>query len=124
MDDRRFDPDCIFCRIAEGSIPSRKIHETDDLIAFHDVSPQAPVHALIIPKAHHRDLCDDVSDELIGTLFSAVPTVARMLGVDESGFRTVVNTGSDAGQTVFHVHIHIIGGAPMAERMVRLTSED
>lgn len=112
--------DCIFCKIASGEIPAREIYRDDEIVAFHDVSPQAPVHALIIPIAHHANLGDDVSERLMGRLFSLVPRIARELGVADSGYRTIVNTGADAGQTVHHLHVHVIGGAPMTERMVNL----
>lgn len=123
MAHRPTDPDCIFCRIAEGTIPARVIHETDDLIAFHDVNPQAPVHALIIPKAHYENMLDDIPADLVSAVFNEVPVVARMLGLDEGGFRTITNSGPDSGQTVYHLHVHLIGGASMEERMVRLQSE-
>ncbi len=119
MSERTAVPDCIFCKIASGEIPVNFIYEDDAVVAFHDASPQAPVHALVIPREHHDNLGDDVDQELMGRLFSVVPRIAEQLGVAESGYRTVVNTGPDSGQTVHHVHVHVIGGAPMGERMVK-----
>lgn len=110
--------DCIFCKIANGEIPSSIFYETDDLVAFDDLSPQMPVHCLIVPKEHYASLADGVPAELLGKLLEAVPVVAHLKGVDESGFRTIINTGSDAGQTVLHLHVHVLGGAPMGEGMI------
>lgn len=113
---------CIFCMIASGEIPSNKIFENEHVLAFHDVSPQAPVHALIIPKRHYASVVDDVPVELLGEVFAAVEHVADTLGIKDKGFRTIVNTGVDGGQTVFHLHVHVLGGAPMGERMVHLAA--
>jgi histidine triad (HIT) family protein len=86
------------------------VYEDDEFIAFPDVHPQAPVHALIIPKAHFATLADITDDGLMGRAFLAACEVARRLGVDQEGFRTVVNTRDNGGQTVYHVHIHVLGG--------------
>ena len=111
--------DCIFCKIANGEIPSSIFYETEDLVAFDDLNPQMPVHCLIVPKAHYANLAADVPGEVFAKLFAAVPVVAHMKGIDESGYRVVINTGKDAGQTVQHLHVHVLGGAPMSERMFK-----
>lgn len=103
--------DCIFCRIARGEIPSRKVHEDDALIAFHDIHPAAPVHLLIIPKAHIATLAD-VEDEhvdLLGRMLHLAPRLAAEHGAT-NGFKTLINTGRDGGQEVWHLHMHVMGG--------------
>jgi len=108
--------DNIFARIARGDITVETIYEDDSVIAFRDIAPQAPVHALVIPR---RDVVDvlglDPSDPaLAGNLLLACAEVARRLGIDASGFRVVINTGADGGQTVPHLHAHVLGGRPLA----------
>lgn len=105
--------DCIFCKIARGEIPSTIVYEDDLVLAFEDLSPQMPVHTLIIPREHHANIGDDVPDELMGHLFNTVKKVAAIKGIDQSGYRVIVNTGKDAQQTVHHLHVHVLGGAPM-----------
>lgn len=103
---------CIFCKIAEKEIPCKLIMENDDVIAFHDLNPQAPVHALIIPKKHYSSL-DEVDDiEILGKLLASAKDVANKLNIN-GAYRTVVNTGEQAGQTVFHIHLHVLGGRPL-----------
>ncbi|SHE10391.1 bis (5'-nucleosyl)-tetraphosphatase [Chlamydia abortus] len=104
--------DCIFCKIIEGSIPSKKIYENDKVLAFHDIQPAAPVHALIIPKKHIATM-NDVQEEdveVIGEIHLAAQEVAKQLGVHESGYRLLNNCGKNAGQVVFHLHYHLLGG--------------
>ena len=105
------DPDCIFCKIVAGRIPARKVHEDDDLLAFHDINPWAPVHVLIIPKRHIATLYEVTVAEqaLLGRMLVLAPKLMRELGVD-NGFRTLVNTGADGLQEVFHLHMHAYGG--------------
>lgn len=105
--------DCVFCKIAAGEIPATLVYEDEDVIAFEDLNPQTPVHTLLIPKEHYSSISDDIPAELLGKLFSKVPKVAALKGVDERGYRIVVNKGKDGRQTVFHLHIHILGGATM-----------
>lgn len=105
--------DCIFCKIAAGEIPATVVYEDDLVIAFDDLSPQMPVHTLIIPKEHHANIADNIPDDLMGHLFNTVKKVAALKGVAESGYRVIVNTGDDAQQSVHHVHVHVLGGAPM-----------
>lgn len=107
--------DCIFCKIAQHEIPVQAIYETESLIAFDDAYPQAPVHCLIIPKRHYKDIADGVPASLMAELFSAANKLAEIKGVDKTGYRLVVNKGKDAGQTVFHLHIHLLGGTSMQE---------
>jgi len=112
--------DCIFCRIARGEIPSRKVYEDDELFAFHDIHPAAPVHFMLVPKLHVASLMEADSSHaaLLGKMLLLAPRLAREQGLD-NGFRTVINTGKDGGQEVFHLHIHIIGGGhipPMVRR--------
>lgn len=105
------DPNCIFCKIVAGQIPSRKVHEDDELIVFHDIAPWAPVHVLIVPKQHIATMYDaDASHAaMLGRMTALAPVLMRQLGVT-NGFRIVVNTGHDGGQEVQHVHMHVMGG--------------
>ena len=104
--------DCIFCKIVAGSIPAAKIYEDDRAVVFRDINPQAPTHALVIPRAHVASLDEatEGDEALLGHLLLVAARVARDEGLAESGYRTVVNTGPGAGQTVFHVHVHLLGG--------------
>ena len=104
--------DCIFCKIVAGEIPAAKVYEDERAVAFGDINPQAPTHALVIPRAHVASLSDaSESDEaLLGHLLHVAARVAREAGHADSGFRTVINTGAGAGQSVFHVHVHVLGG--------------
>jgi histidine triad (HIT) family protein len=103
---------CIFCKIANGEIKVQPIIETEHYISYNDISPQAPVHALIIPKKHFDSLNDVDDKDLLGDLLEGVKKTALKLGVGQD-YRTVINTGKGAGQTVFHVHFHILGGRQM-----------
>ncbi len=111
--------DCLFCKIAAGEIPSTKVYEDDEVLAFRDIAPQAPTHVLVIPKKHVSGWYDakDESDEALAHLMRAAATVARMEGLVESGFRVVSNCGPDAQQTVPHLHLHVLGGKAMAGEM-------
>lgn len=109
---------CIFCKLASKELPTSVVYETDHVLAFEDNAPIAPVHVLVIPKDHYRDISDGVPSELMAELFHAVNEVARIKGIDKSGYRVVTNCGKDAGQTVFHFHIHVVGGAKVAKEMV------
>lgn len=107
------DPDCLFCKIAKGEIPSTKVYENDTVYAFEDVNPMMPVHVLVVPKNHYRNIADSIPDQEMADLMQAAGEVARLKGVAESGFRLVANTGDDACQTVHHAHVHVLGGARM-----------
>ncbi|MCZ2128334.1 MAG: histidine triad nucleotide-binding protein [Anaerolineales bacterium] len=107
--------DCIFCKIIQGEIPSAKVYEDDSLVAFRDIQPAAPTHILIVPKKH-IDSVNALAPEdeaLIGKMFSVAKEIAAQESVAEKGYRLVVNTGAEAGQTVFHVHLHLLGGRDM-----------
>lgn len=103
--------DCIFCKIVRGDIPSNKVHEDDALIAFHDIRPAAPVHLLIVPKVHIPTLSDtdDGHVTLLGKMLRLAPTLAAAHGA-QGGFKTLINTGKDGGQEVWHLHMHVLGG--------------
>lgn len=107
---------CLFCKIAAREIPARVIHETDTLLAFHDISPAAPVHVLIVPKRHIATLVDLTQEEapLVGDMVITARTLAESLGVATRGFRLVWNAGADGGQSVFHIHLHLLGGRGLA----------
>ena len=111
---------CIFCMIATGQVPTSFVYEDDTVVAFRDLHPQAPVHVLVVPREHYTGLGDDVPDVVLAAMLAAVPRVAQATGIAESGYRAIINTGPDAGQTVAHLHLHVLGGAPMSEGMVRL----
>jgi histidine triad (HIT) family protein len=104
---------CIFCRIIAGEIPSAKVAETSTAIAIRDVAPAAPVHVLVIPKVHITSLADATDSALLGELVTLAAAVARSEGIDSSGYRTVINTGADGGQSVSHLHLHVLGGRAM-----------
>jgi len=106
-------PDCIFCRIARREIPSNIVYESDDCVAFRDVNPQAPVHILVVPREHVPSLSETSDASLVGRLSIVAAELAKKEGIADSGYRTVINTNSDAGQTVFHIHLHLLGGRPM-----------
>lgn len=103
--------DCLFCRIVAGEVPAEVVHSTDRTLAFRDVGPQAPTHVLVVPRAHHADVADvaDADPALLADVMAAAVAVARQEGL-ESGFRLVANTGEDGGQTVHHLHVHVLGG--------------
>ncbi len=106
--------DCLFCRIARGEIPVPFVYENDDCIAFRDINPQAPVHVLVIPRTHVASLDQADDPALVGRLALVAAEIARAEGIAVSGYRTVMNTNADAGQTVFHLHLHLLGGRSLA----------
>ena len=108
--------DCIFCKIASGAIPSKKVYEDDQLIAFHDIAPQAPVHVLVVPKKHISGVNELAAEDaaLLGHVFFVIQQLVRELKIDESGYRVVVNSGRDGSQSVPHLHFHVLGGRPLA----------
>jgi histidine triad (HIT) family protein len=103
---------CLFCRIASGAIPARIAYEDDEILAFYDIDPRAPVHVLLIPRVHIASVNEIQSDHAptVGRLYIAAAQIARELGVADSGYRLVMNNGADAGQTVDHIHLHLLGG--------------
>ena len=104
--------DCLFCKISRGEIPSDKLYEDDDIFVFRDIDPQAPVHFLVIPKQHIQSV-DELTEEngaLLGRAFSVIARLCRELGVAANGYRVVTNTGKDGGQSVAHLHVHVLAG--------------
>jgi histidine triad (HIT) family protein len=104
--------DCIFCKIVAGEIPAKLVYEDERAVAFRDINPQAPTHALVIPRAHVASLNDagEADEALLGHLLRVAARVAADEGHSETGYRTVINNGVGAGQTVFHIHVHVLGG--------------
>ena len=107
---------CLFCKIIAGEIPSSKVYEDDRLFAFNDINPQAPMHVLVVPKRHIATLNDVTAgdDDLIGALVRTGAAIAKQQGFDGPGFRTVFNCNAQAGQTVFHLHLHVLAGRSLA----------
>ena len=110
--------DCIFCKIANGEIPSDFLFEDENVVAFRDLNPQAPTHVLVVPKRHHQNIVDGVPSETLASMTAAVDAVATAEGIKESGFRCIMNTGAAAGQTVMHLHMHVLGGKPLGEGLL------
>lgn len=112
MADGRPQPDCLFCKIVAGEIPATVVRETDLTVAFKDINPQAPVHDLIVPRAHYRNAVELAANapELTAALLVEAGEVAKAEGIADGGYRVVFNTDEHAGQTVFHVHAHVLGG--------------
>ncbi|WP_447977698.1 histidine triad nucleotide-binding protein [Candidatus Nitrospira bockiana] len=107
--------ECLFCKIAARQIPSKTVYEDDRVLAFEDINPQAPVHLLVIPKRHVASVQECADDPgLVGHLLLAATKLAEKKGIATSGYRLITNTGPHAGQTVFHLHVHLLGGRPMA----------
>lgn len=109
--------DCIFCKIAAHEIPSSVVYEDDQVIAFDDLNPQAPVHTLVIPKRHYANIVDGVPAETLAAMTHAIGEVARAKGLTD-GFRVIANTGAAAGQTVMHFHMHVLGGTSLGENLL------
>jgi histidine triad (HIT) family protein len=105
-------PDCLFCKIVEGDVPASIVHRDEHLIAFKDINPQAPLHVLIVPRRHIASLnaLGPEDDDLVGEMVRRAGAIARDHGVADTGYRTVFNCNADAGQTVFHIHLHVLGG--------------
>jgi len=106
---------CIFCAIAENKIPTKIVYEDTEIIAFHDINPQAPIHVLVIPRKHIEKVSEatEADQELLGKIILVGNQIAKKLGIDESGFRMVINNGRDGGQHVYHIHLHVLGGRKM-----------
>jgi len=111
--------DCIFCKIIAGEIPSKKIYEDDEMLAFHDIKPAAPVHFLVVPKKHINNLLEiEASDApLLGKMLHKAQEIAKQQGCEEKGGRFLINAKSDGGQTIDHLHIHFLGGRALGLRM-------
>jgi len=104
---------CLFCKVASGEIPATVVKRADGLLAFQDINPQAPTHLLVIPTTHIASLKDATDDSLLGRMLGFARDLAREVGIAERGYRIVVNTNADGGQTVFHLHLHLLGGRAM-----------
>lgn len=113
--------DCVFCKIIKGDIPSEKVYEDEDILAFKDINPAAPIHVLIIPKKHIATLMEVTQEdsELMAKILQTVQKVAKIMGVEEKGFRLIANCGPDSGQEVMHIHFHLLAGKVMGPKIVR-----
>ena len=111
---------CIFCKIINGEIPSSKVYEDEKILAFNDINPVAPVHVLIVPRKHIKNISvlEEGDEKYIISITKAIKEIARKKGVLESGFRIINNCGIDAGQTVMHLHFHLIGGKSLGEKII------
>ena len=105
--------DCIFCKIVKKQIPSSIVYEDDEVVAFNDIAPQAPVHIIVIPKTHVATVAELDDMDVVRDLYSVMKKIAQEKGVDKTGYRIVVNHGKDAGQAVPHLHFHLLGGRPL-----------
>ena len=115
--------DCIFCKMVRGEIPVTPVYQDELVMAFDDISPQAPVHTLVIPREHYTDFGDGVPADTLAAIFQAVPVVAQAKGIADSGYRVIVNNGADANQSVMHLHIHVLGKRAMRHTMVTFLDE-
>ena len=109
--------DCIYCKIVKGKIPSTKVYEDENVYAFKDINPAAPIHVLVIPKEHTTNILDTKS-ETIAKIFEAINKIAEQLGIDKDGFRVINNCGKDAGQEVMHVHFHMLAGRVLGPKII------
>lgn len=112
--------DCLFCKIISGDIPSKKVYEDDFVYAFYDINPVAPVHVIVVPKMHieSANAVDGTNSEYVKCIFEAIPKIAKELGVSEDGYRVITNIGENGGQTIKHLHFHVIGGTKLGEKLV------
>lgn len=112
--------DCIFCKIIKGEIPSNKVYEDDEVLAFHDINPAAPIHILVIPKKHISMLTDLKKEDeaLIGKIYTTINKIAEKEGFKNQGYRIIANCGKDSGQEVMHIHFHILGGKQLGDKIV------
>lgn len=112
--------DCVFCKIIKGEIPSEKVYEDEEIIAFKDIQPAAPIHVLVIPKKHIENLLEVKEEDsyLIAKIYQVINKIAKTLEIEKEGFRVIVNCGKDAGQEVMHVHFHLLAGKKLGEKIV------
>lgn len=112
--------DCIFCKIIKKEIPSKIVYEDDDVLAFEDINPVAPVHILVIPKKHIDSVMqiDEIDEQLVGKMYSAIKKIANQLNLSQNGFRVITNCGEDAGQIIHHIHFHVLGGKHLGPKLV------
>lgn len=110
---------CIFCKIIKGEIPSKKVYEDDKVLAFHDINPEAPVHVLVVPKEHIESVngINESNADVVSHIFLTINKIVKDLGIAESGYRVITNTGKDGGQTVSHMHFHVIGGRELPMKL-------
>lgn len=111
---------CIFCKIIKGDIPSSKVYEDDHILAFNDIHPAAPVHVLVVPKKHieNLDALNDENTDVLVPIHKGIQKVAELTGLKGKGYRVIINCGKEAGQTVFHLHYHVLGGRELGERIL------
>lgn len=111
---------CIFCKIIKGEIPSSKVYEDEEILAFNDINPAAPIHVLVIPKKHIKSLTDmeDGDEKIVGKIYKVINEIAQEQGFKENGFRVIVNCGKDGGQEVEHLHFHLLAGTQLGEKIV------
>ena len=111
---------CIFCKIIKGEIPSKKVYEDEEILAFHDIDPAAPIHILVIPKKHIENLLELKQEDsyLISKIYEVINKIAKDMGIEENGFRVIVNCGKDAGQEVMHLHFHMLAGKKLGAKIV------
>ena len=112
--------DCLFCKIIKGEIPSKKVYEDDEILAFKDINPAAPVHILVIPKKHIDSIAkmEKEDEALVGKIYTVINIIAEEQGVKEDGFRVIVNCGKNGGQEVMHLHFHLLAGTKLGEKIV------
>jgi len=112
--------DCLFCKIIKGEIPSEKVYEDEDILAFKDIEPAAPIHILVIPKKHIDSLAQiqEVDETVIGKIYRVINIIAQEQGFKENGYRVIVNCGKDGGQEVMHLHFHLLAGKKLGEKIV------
>lgn len=112
--------DCVFCKIVKGEIPSQKVYEDEEVLAFHDIQPAAPIHILVIPKKHIASLNEVEKDDqaLLGKIHTVIQTIAKEQGFSDNGFRVIINCGKDGGQEVAHLHFHVLAGKQLGEKIV------
>lgn len=112
--------DCVFCKIIKGEIPAKKVYEDEEILAFNDIQPAAPIHVLIIPKKHIANLMEIEAEDtaLMGNIIQTAKKIAKQLGIEEDGFRLIVNCGKDAGQEVMHIHFHLLAGRKMGPKII------
>ena len=112
--------DCLFCKIIKGEIPSSKVYEDDEILAFNDINPAAPIHILVIPKKHITSLAHMAKEDevIVGKIYGVINKIAEEQGFKENGYRVIVNCGKDAGQEVMHLHFHVLAGAKFGDKIV------
>jgi len=111
---------CLFCKLIGGELPAKVVYQNEHVFCFDDINPQAPTHVLVVPKEHHaslNELAEKGEMAILGKMYEAVMEVAKIKGVDETGFRTVINNGPDGGQIIWHLHLHVIGGERLGDDM-------